>query len=147
MFDIVLQASCGRMSSQNHQKDRSSETCVHFLQTCPRDYDDDIELRTNKLAQKMMKQQVKTVASLWECVGECTKNATNKGRGNKSPHCALWADKTQDMYHEQTRQGPVLCLENMLTKNRTTQTNHVGKRYARNNTTWTKDMLTWTKDM
>ncbi len=39
-----------------------------FLQNCPRDYDDDIELNTDKLAWKSMNQQVKTVASSWECV-------------------------------------------------------------------------------
>jgi hypothetical protein len=39
-----------------------------FLQNCPRDCDDDIELNTDQLAQKLMNQQVKTVASLWECV-------------------------------------------------------------------------------
>ncbi len=41
-----------------------------FLQNCPRNYDDDIELQTDKLAWKSMKQQAKTVASLQECVGE-----------------------------------------------------------------------------
>ena len=41
-----------------------------FLQNCPRDYDDDIELQTNQLARRSMIQQVKTVASSWECVGE-----------------------------------------------------------------------------
>jgi hypothetical protein len=39
-----------------------------FLQNCPRDYDDDIELNIDQLAQKSMNQQVKTVASLQECV-------------------------------------------------------------------------------
>jgi hypothetical protein len=40
-----------------------------FLQTCPRDIDDNIELRTDKLAQKLIEQQVETVASLQDCVG------------------------------------------------------------------------------
>jgi hypothetical protein len=39
-----------------------------FLQNCPRDYNDDIKLNTDQLARKSMKQQVKTVASLRECV-------------------------------------------------------------------------------
>jgi hypothetical protein len=39
-----------------------------FLQNCPRDYDDDIELNTDQLARKSMNQQVKTVASLRKCV-------------------------------------------------------------------------------
>ncbi len=34
-----------------------------FLQNCSRSYDDNIELQTDKLAQKSLKQQVKTVAS------------------------------------------------------------------------------------
>ncbi len=34
-----------------------------FLHNCPRNYDDDIELQTDKLAWKLMKQQVKTVVS------------------------------------------------------------------------------------
>ena len=41
-----------------------------FLQNCPRDYDDDVELQTDQLAQRSINQQVKTVASLRECVGE-----------------------------------------------------------------------------
>ena len=39
-----------------------------FLQNCPRDYNDDIKLNIDQLARKSMNQQVKTVASLWECV-------------------------------------------------------------------------------
>jgi hypothetical protein len=34
-----------------------------FLQNCSRSFDDDIELQTNNLAWKLLKQQVKTVAS------------------------------------------------------------------------------------
>ncbi len=40
-----------------------------FLQNCLRDIDDDIELQTDNLAQKLIKQQVETVASLQDCVG------------------------------------------------------------------------------
>jgi len=43
-----------------------------FLQNCPQDYDDDFELQTDQLARRSMNQQVKTVASLQECVGEQT---------------------------------------------------------------------------
>jgi hypothetical protein len=39
-----------------------------FLQNCPWDYDDDIELNIDQLAQKLMNQLVKTVASSQECV-------------------------------------------------------------------------------
>jgi hypothetical protein len=46
-----------------------------FLQNYSRSYDDDIELQTDKLVQKLLKQQVETVASLRECVGEHMKNA------------------------------------------------------------------------
>jgi hypothetical protein len=44
-----------------------------FLQNFPRDYDNDIELQVDKSARRLMNQQVKTVASLRECVGEQTK--------------------------------------------------------------------------
>jgi hypothetical protein len=44
-----------------------------FLQNCPRDYDDDIELNTDQLARKSMNQQVKTVVSSRECVDEHAK--------------------------------------------------------------------------
>jgi hypothetical protein len=56
-----------------------------FLLNCSRNYDDNIELQTDKLARKLMKQQVKTVASSRECVIECTKNAREKCGQNKSP--------------------------------------------------------------
>jgi hypothetical protein len=39
-----------------------------FLQNCPWDYDDDIELNIDQLARKLMNQQVKTVALSRECV-------------------------------------------------------------------------------
>ena len=51
-----------------------------FLQNCPRDYDDDIELQTDQLARRSMNQQVKTVASLRECVGEQTNQQKNPPR-------------------------------------------------------------------
>jgi hypothetical protein len=40
-----------------------------FLQNCSRDYDNDAELQTDELAWRSMNQQVKTVASPWECFG------------------------------------------------------------------------------
>jgi hypothetical protein len=63
-----------------------------------------------------MKQQVETVASLQECVGECTKNVRDKGGQGKSLCCISWPDKTQAVSHEQMRQGSVLCLTIMLTR-------------------------------
>jgi hypothetical protein len=57
-----------------------------------------------------MQQQVGIVASSRECDGERTKNTREKGGQNKSPCCVSWADKTQDVSREQTRQGPVVCL-------------------------------------
>jgi hypothetical protein len=42
-----------------------------FLQNCPRDYDDDVELQTDQLDRRSMNQQAsKTVASSRECVHE-----------------------------------------------------------------------------
>ena len=59
-----------------------------FLQNCPRDYDDDVELQTDQLAQRSMNQQVKTVASSWECVGEQTNLQINPPRSRShSPTC------------------------------------------------------------
>ncbi len=83
-----------------------------FLQNCSRSYDDNIELQADKLAPKLLKQQVETIASSWEYVGRCTANAREKGRQNKSLCCVSWADKTQDVSCEQTRQGPIVCLVN-----------------------------------
>ncbi len=79
-----------------------------FLQNCSRGYDDNIELQTDKLVRKLLKQKVKTVASSRECVGEHTKNAREKGGQNKSQCCVSWADKTQDVSCEHTIQGPVM---------------------------------------
>ena len=54
-----------------------------FLQNCPRDYDDDVELQTDQLARRSMNQQVKTVASSRECVGELKrKSAPNRRRAH-----------------------------------------------------------------
>ncbi len=49
-----------------------------FLQNCPRDYNDDIELQNNPLARQTMNHQVKTNVSLRECVGEYSKVKTAK---------------------------------------------------------------------
>jgi hypothetical protein len=59
-----------------------------FLQNCPRDYDDDIELQTDQLARRSMNQQAKAVASLRECVGELTNLSREKvRRRGQSPIC------------------------------------------------------------
>jgi hypothetical protein len=58
-----------------------------FLQNCSRSYDDDIELQTDELARKSLKPQVKTVASLRDCVGERMKSTREKKGRNKSPCC------------------------------------------------------------
>ena len=59
-----------------------------FLQNCPRDYDDDDELQTDQLARRLMNQQVKTVASSRECVGEQTNLQINPPRSRScSPTC------------------------------------------------------------
>jgi hypothetical protein len=49
-----------------------------FLQNCPRDYDDDIELQNDPLARQTMNHQVKTNVSSRECVGEHSKVETAK---------------------------------------------------------------------
>ncbi len=41
-----------------------------FLQNCSWDYNNNIKLQTDKLAWRLVNQQVKTVASPQECVGE-----------------------------------------------------------------------------
>jgi hypothetical protein len=59
-----------------------------FLQNCPRDYDDDVELQTDQLARRLVNQQVKTVALLRECVGEQTNLQINPPRSrSRSPTC------------------------------------------------------------
>jgi hypothetical protein len=49
-----------------------------FLQNCPRDYNDDIELNNDPLAQQTMNHQVTTNVSSRECVGEHSKVKTAK---------------------------------------------------------------------
>jgi hypothetical protein len=59
-----------------------------FLQNCPRDYDDDVELQTDQLARRSMNQQVKTVASSRECVGELANSVRERMRRKAhSPTC------------------------------------------------------------
>jgi hypothetical protein len=65
-----------------------------LLQNCSRNYDDDIELQTDKLARKLLKPQVKIVASSWECVGERTKITREKKGRNKSLRCVSWGGET-----------------------------------------------------
>jgi hypothetical protein len=57
-----------------------------FLQNCGQDYDEDAEQIAD---DSSMKQQVCTVASLWECVGEQTKLQVNQPRSqrSRSPTC------------------------------------------------------------
>jgi hypothetical protein len=111
-----------------------------FLQNCPRDYDDDTE------QNKSMNPQ--DIASLQECVGERAKNARGKSRKNKSPCCVSWADETQALSCEKTRQGPTplhanTSLEGIQKKNhiakpcrqkiqKIQEDAHAAKRYARN---------------
>ena len=75
-----------------------------FLQNFPRDYDDEPEQNS------LMNPQ--DVASSWECVGECVKKARGKGRQNKSSGCVLWADETQALSCEKTRQAFTPCHAN-----------------------------------
>jgi hypothetical protein len=56
-----------------------------FLQNCPRDYDDDVELQTDQLAWRLMNQPAKTVASSRECAGEQT-NRVRQSQAHQS-HC------------------------------------------------------------
>jgi hypothetical protein len=70
-----------------------------FLQNCSRSYDDNIELQTDELARKSLKPQVKTVASLRECVGERTKSTREKKGQNKS---VSWGGETRAVSHEKT---------------------------------------------
>ncbi len=111
-----------------------------FLQNCPRDYDNDTEQNNSMNPQD--------IASLWECVGECAKNARGKGRQNKSPCCVSWAVETQALSCEKTRQGPTprhasKSLEGIQKQNHMAKpcgqkiqkilgNAHVAKRYARN---------------
>ena len=59
-----------------------------FLQNCPQDYDNNVELQTDQLARRSMNQQVKTVASSQECVGEPANLArVHWRRRGQSPTC------------------------------------------------------------
>ncbi len=64
------------------------DMCV-FLQNWSRDYEDNVSmLRTDKLAQRLMNQQVKTVASPRECVWELANLTEEKMRKRRqSPTC------------------------------------------------------------
>ncbi len=57
-----------------------------FLQNCPRDYDDDVELQTDELARRLMNQQVKTVASSRECVGELENSVSDTNALKRKRH-------------------------------------------------------------
>ncbi len=61
------------------QSQKFRDMCA-FLQICSWDYDDNAELQTDKLALRSMNQQVKTVASLRECVGELANLTQEKMR-------------------------------------------------------------------
>ncbi len=50
-----------------------------FLQNCSRDYDDNLERQEDEQAHHMMKQQVTTVTSGRECVGEQSPKGLNSG--------------------------------------------------------------------
>ena len=67
-----------------------------FLQNCPRDYDDDIKLKTDHLAWRSMNQQVKTVASWRECVDG------HNQPSNQANHNGI---------HEHEPQEPHVCHE------------------------------------
>ncbi len=59
-----------------------------FLQNCSRDYNDNAELQTDKLARRSMNQRVKTVASPRECVGELANLTQEKmSKRRQSPTC------------------------------------------------------------
>jgi hypothetical protein len=72
-----------------------------FLQNCPRDYDDDIELQNDPLARQTMNHQVKTNGSSREYVGEHSKVKTAKkyifpsyrDDSHKFQKNQLWMDK------------------------------------------------------
>ncbi len=101
-----------------------------FLQNCSRSYDDNIELQTDKLAQKLLKPQVKTVASSRECVGERMKSTREKKGQNKSLCCDLWGDETRAVSHEKARQGSSVMQRHHLkvSKSKATWPNHVDKK-------------------
>jgi hypothetical protein len=117
-----------------------------FLHNCSRSYDDNIELQTDKLARKLLKPQVKTVASSRDCVGERTKSTREKKGQNKSPCCVSWGGETQVVSHEKTRQGSTPChaktsLEGILKQS------HVAKPRGQKIQKIQEDMFKWPKDM
>ncbi len=81
---------------------------MHFYKTVPEVMMTTLSYKLANWRKKMLKQQVKTVASLRECVVEFMKNARKKGGQNKSPCCVLWEDETQAVSHEKTRQENTL---------------------------------------
>jgi hypothetical protein len=117
-----------------------------FLQNCSRSYDDEFELQTDKLAQKLLKPQVKTVASLQECVGECMKSMREKKGQNKSPCCVSWGDETRAVSHEKNRQGSTphhakTSLEGIQKQS------HMAKPCGQKIQKLQEDMFKWLKDM
>ncbi len=79
-------------------------------------------------------------------VGEHMKNASEKGGQNKSPCCVSWADETQAVSHEKTRQGSTphhakTSLEGIKKQN------HLAKPHGQKIQKIREDMLTWPKDM
>jgi hypothetical protein len=93
-----------------------------------------------------LKQQVKTVASLRECVGERMKNTREKEGQNKSPCCVSWADETQAVSHEKTRQGSTPCHAKMSLEGIQKQ-NHVAKPHGQKIQKIREDMLMCPKDV
>ena len=69
-----------------------------FLQNCPRDYDDDIELQTDQLARRSMNQQAKTVSSLQECVGELANLSREKVRRRGQSPIPICVSKLSEWY-------------------------------------------------
>jgi hypothetical protein len=117
-----------------------------FLQNCSRSYDDNIELQTDKLVQKLLKPQVKTVASLRECVGERMKSTREKKGQNKSPCCVSWGDETRGVSHEKIRQGSTLCHAKTSLEGIQKQS-HVAKPWGQKIQKIREDMFKWSKDM
>jgi len=78
-----------------------------FLQNCSRDYDDDLERQEDERAHHMMKQQVATVTSSWECVDEQSQRRLSLGskgtpakkenmrRRSNSPKCVSWVSPSE----------------------------------------------------
>ncbi len=77
-----------------------------FLQSCLRDYDDDLERQEDERAHHMIKQQVTTVTSSRECVDEQSQRCLSLGsktpakrqnmrRRSNSPKCVSWASPSK----------------------------------------------------